>query len=63
MASFVETGNPNAHKVTNATVSGVPDVEEGKQFLVTASGLRQGGISMLEARCKYWSGVADRVPV
>ena len=63
MASFIQTGDPNAHKVTNATVAGVPDVEEGKQFLVTSSGLRQGVISMLEDICKYWLQVADRVPV
>lgn len=63
MASFIQTGDPNAHKVTNITVPGVPDVEEGKQFLVTSTGLRQGGISMLEDRCKYWFGVADKVPV
>jgi hypothetical protein len=63
MASFIQTGDPNAHKVTNTTVSGVPDVEEGKQFLVTSSGLRQGEISMLEARCKYWFGVAGKIPV
>ncbi|KAH6878302.1 Alpha/Beta hydrolase protein [Alternaria rosae] len=63
MASFIQTGDPNAHKVTNSSIPSVPNVEEGKQFLVTASGLRQGGISMLEERCKYWAGVSQRVPV
>jgi hypothetical protein len=63
MASFIQTGDPNAHKVTNATIPNVPNVEEGKQFLVTAGGLRQGVISMLEDRCKFWAGVAERVPV
>jgi len=63
MASFIQTGDPNAHKVTNSSIPGVPDVEEGKQFLVTASGLRQGSIALLEGRCKYWAGVSQRVPV
>lgn len=63
MASFVQTGNPNAHKVTNASIPSVPDVETKKQFLVTATGLRTGGIALLEERCKFWLRVADRVPV
>ncbi|KNG47360.1 carboxylesterase [Stemphylium lycopersici] len=63
MASFVQTGDPNAHKVTNGSVAGVPGIEEDSQFLVTASGLRQGGIALLEERCAFWAGVAERVPV
>ena len=53
LASFVQTGDPNGHKVTNETVVGVPGVEEGKQFLVTAGGLQQNGIAMLGDRCKF----------
>jgi hypothetical protein len=45
------------------SVPGVPDVEDGKQFLVTAEALKQGGIGMLEERCAFWAGVAERVPV
>jgi hypothetical protein len=63
LASFVQTGDPNAHKVTNASIPGVPNVESGKQFLVTELGLKQGPIEMLEARCAFWLDVADRVPV
>ncbi|KAF2131920.1 alpha/beta-hydrolase [Dothidotthia symphoricarpi CBS 119687] len=63
MASFVQTGDPNAHKVTNSSIVGVPAVAEGKQFLVTAGGLRQGSISMLEQRCGFWLDVADKVPI
>lgn len=63
MASFVQTGDPNAHKVTNASVVGVPDVEKGKQFLVTAEGLKQGGIRQLEERCKFWLSVSGRIPI
>ncbi|KAF1841794.1 carboxylesteras-like protein [Cucurbitaria berberidis CBS 394.84] len=63
LASFVQTGDPNAHKVTNASVPAVPNVVEGKQFLVTAGGIKQGGIQMLEERCKFWLEVAERVPI
>ena len=63
MASFVQTGDPNAHKVTNASVAGVPGVETGKQFLGTAMGVRQGGIEALEKRCAFWLGAGGRVPM
>lgn len=63
MASFVQTGDPNTHKTTNTSVVGVPDVEQGRQFLVTAGGLKQGSIVLLAARCAFWLEVAKRVPV
>lgn len=63
LASFVQTGDPNAHKVTNASIPAVPGIEEGKQFLVTAQGLKQGPIDKLEKRCAFWLEVADGVPV
>jgi len=63
MASFIQTGDPNAHKVTNASIPGVPALDEGKQFLVTAGGLSQGDMALLEKRCGFWKNVAGRVPV
>lgn len=63
MASFVQTGDPNAHKLTNASVPGVPGVETGRQFLVTAEGLKQGPIKQLEERCAFWLSVSKRVPI
>lgn len=63
MASFVQTGDPNSHKVTNASVLGVPGVRSGKQFLVTSGGLGNGRLGMLEERCAFWLSVAGRVPV
>jgi len=63
MASFVQTGDPNAHKLTNASVPGVPHVEKGEQFLVTASGLKQGLIQQLQERCAFWLDVSKRVPI
>jgi carboxylesterase type B len=63
MASFVQTGDPNAHKVTNGSVVGVPGVRSGKQFLVTSEGLKEGGVGMLEERCGFWLGAVGRVPI
>ncbi|KAH6620280.1 Alpha/Beta hydrolase protein [Boeremia exigua] len=62
MASFIQTGDPNAHKVTGSDVAGVPGVGEG-QFVVSSTGVRQGGISMLRERCGFWLEVGKRVPI
>ncbi|XPS71369.1 hypothetical protein M3J09_003555 [Ascochyta lentis] len=63
MASFIQTGDPNTHKVTNASVAGVPPVRAGLQFVVAKEGVRQRGIEALEGRCGFWVGVGGRVPV
>lgn len=63
MASFVQTGDPNAHKVTNSSIVGVPDVKEGKQLVVSSVGINQGGIAMLEERCAFWLSVAGKVGI
>lgn len=63
MASFIQTGDPNAHKLTEDSVSGVPAVAEDEQFVVRTGGLANVGISMLEERCSFWLGVADKVPI
>jgi hypothetical protein len=63
MASFVQTGDPNTHKVTEESVVGVPEIGSGEQFLVTAEGLKQGRVGLLEERCGLWLSVAGRVPI
>ncbi|KAF2856706.1 alpha/beta-hydrolase [Plenodomus tracheiphilus IPT5] len=63
MASFIQTGDPNTHKVTGFGVPAVPDVRSGSQFLVTAAGIAVDGIRELEKRCGFWLGVAARVPI
>ena len=40
LASFVQTGNLNAHKVTNSSVSGVREIGIGKEFVVRADGFQ-----------------------
>ncbi|KAF2270963.1 putative carboxylesterase [Lojkania enalia] len=63
MASFVQTGNPNAHKITNSTMVGVPNIQRGKQFLVRKSGLADGGTNMLAQRCDFWLKQGSKVPI
>ncbi|PSN63161.1 alpha/beta-hydrolase [Corynespora cassiicola Philippines] len=63
LASFIQTGDPNAHKVTNSSIASVPSVRKGKQFLVTPEGLKQGSIKNLEKRCDFWLRVSKDVPV
>ncbi|KAF1365802.1 alpha/beta-hydrolase [Lizonia empirigonia] len=57
MASSVSTGDPNVHKLTNTRV---PGVDAGQQFIVSATGLRQGRVgsrSCTAARCAFCLGV------
>jgi hypothetical protein len=65
MASFIQTGDPNAHKITNESVVGVPLLNDGKQFMVRDAGLRivQGEIGILEERCAFWLRVAAKVSI
>ncbi|KAF2007206.1 carboxylesteras-like protein [Amniculicola lignicola CBS 123094] len=63
MASFFQTGDPNAHKVTNASVPGVPAVGKDEQFVIRAGGPAQGKIDMLQDRCEFWLKIAERVPI
>ncbi|UPX13791.1 uncharacterized protein EKO05_0004290 [Ascochyta rabiei] len=63
LASFVQTGDPNTHKLTNASVPSVPAVRTGSQFVVAADGLGQGRIARLQERCAFWLDVGRRVPI
>ncbi|KAL5113897.1 hypothetical protein ACEQ8H_008218 [Pleosporales sp. CAS-2024a] len=63
MASFVQTGDPNAHEVTNARVVGLPETKTGQQFLVTSTGLEIGNATMLDKRCAFWLDISAEIPV
>ncbi|KAJ4286454.1 hypothetical protein N0V90_013154 [Kalmusia sp. IMI 367209] len=63
MASFVQTGDPNAHKVTNESVSGVPALKKRKQFVIRSGGVTNGNVTSLERRCAFWLSVAERIPI
>lgn len=63
-ASFFQTGDPNAHKLTNASQPGVPELRQpGKQFVIEANGLENIPIGMLEKRCGFWRSVAVKIPI
>ncbi|KAI9734506.1 MAG: hypothetical protein M1834_002106 [Cirrosporium novae-zelandiae] len=62
-ASFFETGDPNAHKLTNSSEAGVPEIDSGKEFVITADGFKQVEMSMLKERCAFWEEWRDWIPV
>lgn len=66
-ASFMATGNPNEHKITNATQPGVPELDTGMEYVIVSDGFENVGINVggqsLEARCKFWASVAGSVPI
>ncbi|KAF2643349.1 alpha/beta-hydrolase [Massarina eburnea CBS 473.64] len=63
MASFVQTGDPNTHKLTNSSISSIPSVKDGKQFVVHSGGVASKEIAMLEERCRFWLSVAEKVSI
>ncbi|KAI5273549.1 carboxylesterase [Aureobasidium subglaciale] len=62
-ASFFQTGDPDAHKLTNKTVAGVPEIESEEQFLVSQDGFSDVSIAVLAQRCDYWRSVAHKIPI
>ncbi|KEQ85503.1 carboxylesterase [Aureobasidium pullulans] len=62
-ASFFQTGDPNAHKLTNSSVPGVPELDSGEQFLVSSDGFSGISIAQLAQRCDYWRSVAHKIPI
>ncbi|KAL1613109.1 hypothetical protein SLS60_001341 [Paraconiothyrium brasiliense] len=63
MASFVQTGDPNAHKVTNSSVVGVPSLKDGEQFVIRSGEIANSNVDQLEKRCAFWLSVGDRIPI
>jgi len=63
-ASFFQTGNPDAHKLTTASQPGVPESWlTNKEFVIEGTGFANVDTSMLEARCSFWKSVADEIPI
>ena len=63
-ASFFQTGDPNAHKLTPAGEPGVPESRKtGEEFVIQAGGFANVRTGMLEERCEFWRSVADEVPI
>lgn len=63
LASFVSTGDPNAHKVTNNSIVGVPSVSSDKQFVVQAGGFKQDEIKTFQQRCEFWQTQGAKIPM
>ncbi|KFY70392.1 hypothetical protein V499_09209 [Pseudogymnoascus sp. VKM F-103] len=62
-ASFFQTGDPNAHKLTNASQPGVPEYRStGKEFVVAEGGFQNVKIRALRERCEFWRDSAKDVP-
>ncbi|RAK81714.1 putative carboxylesterase [Aspergillus fijiensis CBS 313.89] len=63
-ASFVQTGDPNAHKLTNDTQPALPELRTTQEeFVVTLEGFEKVALDYLPARCDFWLDVAPSIPV
>lgn len=62
-ASFFETDNPNALKLTGANDSGVPPLASGKEFNINADGTIDIQLTQFKTRCAFWKSVAAKIPI
>jgi hypothetical protein len=62
-ASFFATGDPNAHKLTNASEPGVPELATGDEFVIAADGFENEETAVLATRCAFWRSVARDIPI
>ena len=62
-ASFFQTGDPNAHRLTNASEAAVPDVRSGSEWTIETDGFSERKLDMLPKRCGFWRSVAGEVPI
>ncbi|KAI0022170.1 carboxylesterase [Xylariomycetidae sp. FL0641] len=63
MASFFMTGDPDALKLTGCNASGVPALDSGREWTVTAQGFTATSLAGFARRCGFWRGVAPKVPI
>ncbi|KFY30373.1 hypothetical protein V493_01959 [Pseudogymnoascus sp. VKM F-4281 (FW-2241)] len=62
-ASFFQTSDPNAHKLTDAGTPGVPENRAtGKEFVISEDGFRNVKVHALRKRCEFWRREARNVP-
>ncbi|KAL4889218.1 Alpha/Beta hydrolase protein [Aspergillus ambiguus] len=62
-ASFFQTGDPNAHKLTGAEEPGVPRLWHGEEFVVTEDGFENVELGLLRERCAFWRSLGRQIPV
>ncbi|QBZ63482.1 hypothetical protein PoMZ_05164 [Pyricularia oryzae] len=63
LASFLQNGDPNAKKLTNSSIPGVPSLTSGKQFHIDSQGLDQVELTYLIDRCALWQSLAPKMPL
>ena len=54
MASFFDTGDPNAHKLTDASQASVPEIRGGQEWVVKQDEFEQEAMAQLARRCSFW---------
>lgn len=62
-ASFFETNDPNALKLTGVNDSGVPPLSNNAEFNVNAAGFAELKLTQLKTRCDFWKSVAAKIPI
>ncbi|CAI7662965.1 unnamed protein product [Penicillium pancosmium] len=63
-ASFFQTGDPNAHKLTGSSEPGVPLLQKaGEEFVVVDDGFENIRIDQLKKRCDFWRKLGKQIPV
>jgi hypothetical protein len=61
-ASFIQTGDPNAHKLTNSSVPGVPPLKTNQEFVTGSDSFRDVSLRYLPERCAFWMENGNSVP-
>jgi hypothetical protein len=63
-ASFIQTGDPNVHKLTDASQPGVAVIQRtGEEFVVVDNGFESTRLTQLKKRCDFWKGLGKHIPV
>ena len=63
-ASFFQTGDPNAHKLTNSSEPGVPVLQStGEEFVIVDHGFENIKLEQLKKRCEFWRSLGKKIPV
>ncbi|KAI8315942.1 hypothetical protein K4K61_012649 [Colletotrichum sp. SAR11_59] len=62
-ASFFQTGDPDALKLSPSTAAGVPSLKENKEWTIVDAGFATAELDHLEKRCGFWRKTASKIPI
>lgn len=63
-ASFFQTADPNAHKLTNVSQPGVPELKSTEEeFVIVDRGFDDSILAQLEKRCEFWRKKGKMIPI